>query len=73
MLNKIIFIIFQILGIYTITFMLLHFIPGDPIQVMLGDSASIADQDKLRSHLGLDKPILNQLTSSLFKIVQGDF
>ena len=73
MLNKIIFIIFQILGIYTITFMLLHFIPGDPIQVMLGDSASIADQDKLRSQLGLDKPILNQLTSSLFKIVQGDF
>ena len=49
MLNKIIFIIFQILGIYAITFMLLHFIPGDPIQVMLGDSASIADQDKLRS------------------------
>lgn len=73
MLNKIIFIIFQILGIYAITFMLLHFIPGDPIQVMLGDSASIADQDKLRSQLGLDKPILDQLMSSLFKIIQGDF
>tara|TARA_B100000035_G_scaffold315484_1_gene336945 strand:- start:2683 stop:3600 length:918 start_codon:yes stop_codon:yes gene_type:complete len=73
MLNKIIFIIFQILGIYAITFMLLHFIPGDPIQVMLGDSASIADQDKLRSQLGLDKPILDQLISSLLKIAQGDF
>ena len=73
MLNKIIFIIFQILGIYAITFMLLHFIPGDPIQVMLGDSASIADQDKLRSQLGLDKPILDQLMSSLLKIIQGDF
>ena len=73
MLNKIIFIIFQILGIYVITFMLLHFIPGDPIQVMLGDSASIADQDKLRSQLGLDKPIFDQLMSSLLKIIQGDF
>ena len=73
MLNKIIFIIFQILGIYVITFMLLHFIPGDPIQVMLGDSASIADQDKLRSQLGLDKSILDQLMSSLLKIIQGDF
>jgi peptide/nickel transport system permease protein len=40
---------------------------------MLGDSASIADQDKLRSQLGLDKPILDQLMSSLFKIIQGDF
>ena len=73
MLNKIIIIIFQILGIYAITFMLLHFIPGDPIQVMLGDSASIADQDKLRSQLGLDKSILDQLMSSLLKIIQGDF
>ena len=73
MLNKIIFIIFQILGIYAITFMLLHFIPGDPIQVMLGDSASIADQDKLRSQLGLDKPIFDQLMSSLLKIIQGEF
>ena len=65
MLNKILFIIFQILGIYAITFMLLHFIPGDPVMVMLGDSASIADQDKLRSQLGLDKPILDQLTPGL--------
>ena len=73
MLNKIIFIIFQILGIYAITFMLLHFIHGDPIQVMLGDSASIADQDKLRSQLGLDKSILDQLITSLLKIIQGDF
>ena len=55
MLNKIIFIIFQILGIYAITFMLLHFIPGDPIQVMLGDSASIADQDKKGVGIVLDQ------------------
>jgi peptide/nickel transport system permease protein len=40
---------------------------------MLGDSASIADQDKLRSQLGLDKPILDQLITSLLKIIQGDF
>lgn len=73
MLNKIIFVIFQVLGIYAIIFLLLHLIPGDPIQVMLGDSASIADQDKLRSQLGLDKPIVVQFITSLSKAIQGDF
>ena len=73
MLNKIIFVIFQVLGIYAIIFLLLHLIPGDPIQVMLGDSASIADQDKLRSQLGLDKPIVVQFITSLSNAIQGDF
>jgi len=53
--------------------MLLHLIPGDPIQVMLGESASLADQNKLRMQLGLDKSIYLQLTSSLVKVFQGDF
>ena len=34
----------QILGIFVVTFFILHLIPGDPIQVMLGESAAIADQ-----------------------------
>ena len=53
--------------------MLLHLIPGDPIQVMLGESASLADQNKLRMQLGLDKSIYLQLSSSLVKVFQGDF
>jgi len=73
MLKKIPLILLQVLAIYIATFMLLHLIPGDPIQVMLGESASLADQSKLRMQLGLDKSIYVQLTSSVIKVFQGDF
>jgi|TARA_B110000305_G_scaffold95792_1_gene107908 ABC-type dipeptide/oligopeptide/nickel transport system permease component len=73
MLKKISLILLQVLAIYIATFMLLHLIPGDPIQVMLGESASLADQSKLRMQLGLDKSIYVQLTSSVIKVFQGDF
>jgi|TARA_B110000977_G_scaffold68895_1_gene93538 ABC-type dipeptide/oligopeptide/nickel transport system permease component len=73
MLKRIFLILLQVLAIYIVTFMLLHLIPGDPIQVMLGESASLADQNKLRMQLGLDKSIYLQLTSSLVKVFQGDF
>ena len=73
MLKRIFLILLQVLAIYILTFMLLHLIPGDPIQVMLGESASLADQNKLRMQLGLDKSIYLQLSSSLVKVFQGDF
>ena len=73
MLKRIFLILLQVLAIYIVTFMLLHLIPGDPIQVMLGESASLADQNKLRMQLGLDKSIYLQLSSSLVKVFQGDF
>ena len=63
----------QILGIFVVTFFILHLIPGDPIQVMLGESAAIADQMKLREELGLDQPIYKQMIDSSLKIFRGDF
>ena len=63
----------QILGIFVVTFFILHLIPGDPIQVMLGESAAIADQMKLREELGLDQPIYKQMIDSSLQIFRGDF
>ena len=63
----------QILGIFIVTFFILHLIPGDPIQVMLGESAAIADQMKLREELGLDQPIYKQMIDSFLQIFRGDF
>lgn len=48
------------LGVATITFALLHVVPGDPVEVMLGESANISDREALRRDLGLDKPLLYQ-------------
>jgi ABC-type dipeptide/oligopeptide/nickel transport system permease component len=63
----------QILGIFIVTFLILHLLPGDPIQVMLGESASLADQVKIRAELGLDQPIYKQMANSFFQIIHGNF
>jgi peptide/nickel transport system permease protein len=49
-----------LLGVSSITFFLLHLVPGDPVEVMLGESASIADRASLRADLGLDAPVAEQ-------------
>ena len=63
----------QVLGIFIITFLILHFLPGDPIQVMLGESAALSDQVKLRAELGLDQPIYKQIFNSFLQIIHGNF
>ena len=68
-----IYLIFQILGIFVISFILLHLVPGDPVLVMLGESSSVADRVALKQLLGLDQPLYTQLLQSLFGIFQGNF
>jgi len=63
----------QILGIFMVTFLILHLLPGDPIQVMLGESGSLADKVKIRAELGLDQPIYKQMANSFFQIIHGNF
>ena len=61
-----------LLGVATLVFALIHLVPGDPAQVMLGESASAADLDDLRSRLGLDKPLLVQYREYISGLVKGD-
>ena len=63
----------QIFGIFLITFLILHLIPGDPVLAMMGESSSLADQEKLRSELGLDKSIIEQMINSIGQLAQGNF
>jgi len=63
----------QILGIFIVSFLILHLLPGDPIQVMLGESAALSDQARLRAELGLDQPIYKQIFNSFLQITQGNF
>jgi peptide/nickel transport system permease protein len=52
-----------LVGVSALSFSLLHFVPGDPVDIMLGDQASSADKVLLRKELGLDKPFNTQLAS----------
>jgi peptide/nickel transport system permease protein len=61
-----------IFGVTCIVFFLVHLIPGDPVEIMLGESASVADREVLRAALGLDKPVLSQFLSYLEGLLQLD-
>jgi peptide/nickel transport system permease protein len=61
-----------LLGVATLVFSLIHLVPGDPAQAMLGDGASPQDIAELRTSLGLDKPLATQYASFLQSAVTGD-
>jgi len=61
-----------LLGVATLVFLLIHLVPGDPAQAMLGESAPEADIAELRAKLGLDQPLLVQYRKFLVGLVQGD-
>jgi peptide/nickel transport system permease protein len=61
-----------LLGVATLVFALIHLVPGDPVQSMLGEGASQEEIVELRHRLGLDRPLLTQYQSFLAGIVRGD-
>jgi len=60
------------LGVATLVFALIHLVPGDPAQAMLGEAAPQADVIKLRHSLGLDQPLLTQYRTFLVGLAHGD-
>jgi len=61
-----------LIGVSTLVFSLIHLIPGDPVQTMLGESASPADMAQMRTRLGLDRPLLVQYGAFMKGAVSGD-
>jgi ABC-type dipeptide/oligopeptide/nickel transport system permease component len=61
-----------LLGVATLVFSLIHLVPGDPVQAMLGESASPQDVAELRRRLGLDRPLLVQYVAFLRGAITGD-
>lgn len=61
-----------VLGVTVLVFLLIHFIPGDPVDVMLGESAQPADRAALRQALGLDQPVRVQLVNHFSSLARLD-
>ena len=61
-----------LIGVATLVFSLIHLVPGDPAQAMLGDGAAPQDIAELRTSLGLDQPLLTQYLTFLRHAVSGD-
>ncbi len=60
------------LGVVTIVALLIHVVPGDPADAILGPYATAADKSQLHAALGLDKPFLVQLLDYVKGVLQGD-
>ena len=61
-----------LLGVSTLVFLLLVMIPGDPVDVVLGESARAADREAMRAALGLDRPLLERWGQFYIGLAQGD-
>jgi len=53
-------------------FLLIHFVPGDPIQQMLGEGAASADIQAARHAYGLDVPLGQQYLNYWKGVLHGD-
>jgi peptide/nickel transport system permease protein len=60
-------------GVMTITFFIIHLIPGDPVDLILGDLANPLDKIEMRAQLGLDQNLLTQYFSFISNVIQGQF
>ena len=70
--RRLLLLVPTVLGVVTLVFFFVHLIPGDPVEVMLGETASRADLGKLRADLGLDRPLGEQYARFLGGLARGD-
>jgi peptide/nickel transport system permease protein len=62
------------LGVCIVVFLFMRLIPGDPVDIMLGEASNVTQEeiDTLKSQFDLDQPIHVQLAHYLSRIVRGD-
>lgn len=72
LLRRLLLLVPILLGVSTLVFLLIHLIPGDPVEAMLGEAALPADKEALRRELKLDLPLHRQYLLFLQGLLQGD-
>jgi peptide/nickel transport system permease protein len=72
LLHRLLLLFPTLLGTVTVVFLLIHAVPGDPVEVMLGETAASADKESLRRELGLDQPLARQYLHFLAGLATAD-
>lgn len=72
LLRRLLLTIPVLLGVATLVFSLIHLVPGDPVETMLGESAAPQEIARVRGQLGLDRPLYVQYWTFLKGIGRGD-
>jgi ABC-type dipeptide/oligopeptide/nickel transport system permease component len=58
--------------VVTLVFGFIHMVPGDPVAQMLGEGAAVTEVERLRSELGLGRPLWEQYFSYITGLLRGD-
>jgi ABC-type dipeptide/oligopeptide/nickel transport system permease component len=72
LLQRLLFTLPALWLVLTLVFLLIHIVPGDPVEQMLGEGAAPGQITQLRHGLGLDQPLYVQYGSYLARLVHGD-
>jgi peptide/nickel transport system permease protein len=71
--SRIIWGVAIVLAILVLNFLIIHTVPGDPLQALLGDfPVPPGYAEKIRADFGLDKPVLTQLWLYLWNLAHGN-
>ena len=70
--SKLLSVVPVIFGVTLVSFFLIHFIPGDPVRIMLHGRASDEVVRQIYQELGWDKPLITQYFEFLLNAIQGD-
>ncbi len=74
LLERMIGLVPVLLGVSVIVFLMMALTPGDPVEIMLGDSRSSPEQEAaLRHDMGLDRPIGERFVVFIGNAVRGEF
>ena len=71
-LKKLVFTLIVLIGAATISFLLLHLIPGETAEALAGPQATAEDVDNLRRALNLDAPLGEQYILYMKNLLQGN-
>ena len=73
LLRRFMLVIPTFIGITLITFALIHLIPGDPVEIRAGERSIDPERHAaLMAQMGLDKPLIVQYGTYIWRVVRGD-
>lgn len=71
--KRVLLVVPVMLGVSIAAFLMSHLVPGDPVSVMLGETATADDVERLREELGFNDPIVVQYLRYIGGVFRGDF
>jgi peptide/nickel transport system permease protein len=72
-LRRLLLVIPTVLGVTIVVFLMMRFIPGDPVSLLLGDYYTEETAAAIRQKYGLDRPLHVQYVLWLERLMRGDW